>query len=250
MSHHEPADRLPRAVVGLVGQRHLDEAAELQQCPGPCRPPPQTSCAERIDVRQTTDVGADREADPVGETGRRLDRLRPRRGDVDSWPLDTKRRVDVVESGHGHGHVVEIDVHAPQEALQPREILLELRDPHRLLPEHLHGSVAAAETEASPAVRKALKRRHRTSREERMPQWNSHRGSDLERRRRGRRDGERGVRIGQQPVGLADSETVPATRLELAREPADLADRDRRRSHAPELGHRESTVHALTPGAP
>ena len=83
-----------------------------------------------------------------------------------------------------------------------------------------------------------------------MPQWNSNRGSDLECRRRRRRDGERGVRIRQQPMGLADSETVPAARLELAGKPADLADRDRRCSHAPELGHRESTVHALTPGAP
>ena len=83
-----------------------------------------------------------------------------------------------------------------------------------------------------------------------MPQWDSNRGSDLECRRRRRRDGESGVRIRQQPVGLADGETVPAARLELARKPANLADRDRRRSHTPELGHRESTVHALTPGAP
>ena len=83
-----------------------------------------------------------------------------------------------------------------------------------------------------------------------MPQRDGNRGSDLECRRRRGRDGESGVRIREQPMGLADSEAVPSARLELAREPADLADRDRRCSHAPELGHRESTVHALTPGAP
>src|SRR5215218_8458739 len=52
---------------------------------------------------------------------------------------------------------------------------------------------------------------------------------------RGGRRREDGVRIGKQTVRFADRQAVPAARLELAREPAGVGARHRRRSHPPEL---------------
>ena len=234
VGHDEPANRLAGARVVAVRHRDLDEAAELERVRVLPRSPADVSGG--VDGGpQPFDVCTDGEADPVRVAGCGLDRLRAGRGHVDVGSRNVERRVEVVDARHRHRDALEIDVLAAEESLQPAEVVLELRDPHRLLAQHLDGSVAAAEAEPRATARQPLHRGHCAGREERMAQRHGNGGAHLQRRRGRCSGGERGVRVGKQPVGLADGNAVPPARLELTREPTDLADRHRRRSHSPEL---------------
>ena len=255
MRDHEPTDRLPRVRVAGVGDGNLDEAPEIEVVGIPAGS--FADCARGMDrMLEPREIGTDGEADAVRPPCCGLDRLRAGGGDIDARPLDPERRVDVVEPRHRHRRTFEIDALPAEETLEPLQVLLELGDAHRLLAENLDGTVASPEAEAGPAVRDPLQRRHRTGRKERVAQRHRHRGTELQRVRRSCGNGERRVRIGQQTVRLAHCETVPPVVLELAGEPSDLRDRNRGRTHPPELcrrgksGHRARTVHALTPGAP
>ena len=155
MGHDEPADRLAGARVVAVRHRDLDEAAELERVRVLPRSPADVSGGVDRGA-QPVDVCADGEADPVRVTGCGRDRLRAGRGHVDVRSRHVERRVEVVDARHRHGDALEIDVLAAQEALQPAQVVLELGDPHRLLAQHLDGSVAAAEAEPGAPAATAL----------------------------------------------------------------------------------------------
>ena len=221
MRDDETANRLARARVALVRDRDLHVAPERERvgvAPGGV-----TGVArERDRLPETLDVGADREAHAVRAADRDVDRPRPGRRDVERRLRDVERRVDVVEPRHRRDDAVDLDVLAAQKALEPKQVLLEARHRHRLLLEHLHGAVAAADRERRASAGHSLQRRHRVGREEWMAQRHRNCGPDLQRRGRGGCEREDDVRIREQAVRLADGEPVPAARLERAREAADV----------------------------
>ena len=151
MRERDAADRLEPALVILVDDRHLHVTADAElvdvaaglgaRVPGEVDRTP-----------QPLRVGAHREADRVRRARGQLDRPRSRRGDVDRRLLDVQRRVDVHQPRHRRHAAVDLDVLAAEEALQPADVLLELRDGHRLLLQHLHGAVTAADAEARPSA--------------------------------------------------------------------------------------------------
>ena len=110
---------------------------------------------------------------------------------------------------------------AAQEALQPEQVLLEARDRHRLLLEHLHRAVAAAEREATPARRRGPAAS--PSRSAARSGWRSGTATAVPTLSvvvAAAATREHDVRVGEQPVRLADREAVPAARLEPARKAA------------------------------
>ena len=243
MRDDEPADRLARARVLVVDHRHLHVAAEGQRggVPADLRagiPREPDRFAEPLDA------GADREADPVGPTCRDLDRPRPGRGDVQRRRRERERRVEVVDPGHRGHDLVELDVLPTQVRLHVAHVRVELGDLQRPAPQHLHRPVAAPQREARPAARESVQCRHRARGQQRCAKGHGDGRAHLDRRRCHRRLAQHDVRIGKQPMRLADRHAVPAPLLELPGEPADLGRRNRRPAHPPELGAHRASLRA------
>jgi hypothetical protein len=177
----------------------------------------------------------ERERDTICIPGSELDGARPSSRDADGRGLDVERRVNGPKPCHRRGGAVEFYVFAAQEVDDVSHIGFKLSHSHGFASKHLHRAVTAADRECGAAAGDALYRRHRVRGQQRMAQRyrDGRPDAQLGCRRSGK--GKRSVRVGQETVGLAHRQAVPAVLLHLASQAPDAGDRHRRSTHPPQL---------------